>query len=166
MSAYEERVLSEVNQRCQWIFAEELSLPVTGEASSFGHACNLPGLYIRKIIRFCKSIPEFKCLSNEDQLKIIKPYFTEMLLVRFTFAFSEEHNAFRVIGAEAALHTIYFKVDLMREAKNLANLNLIFRQFVLEAQQAMDRDCTIRNLLQILLIFKPRDQTNCPEFLR
>lgn len=85
------------------VFTEELSLQVRGEAKSFRESCNLPALYIRKIIRFCKNVVQFKMINKENQLLIIKPYFTEILLIRFAFAYNYEHDAISVIEVSVPL---------------------------------------------------------------
>ena len=95
MSQHEKTLIEEIDQASS-VFTEELSLQVRGEAT-FKESCNLPALYIKKIIRFCKNIPAFRLLHKEDQLLIIKPFFTEMLLIRFAFAYNYEHDAISVI---------------------------------------------------------------------
>lgn len=103
-------MVNEINHASA-VFTEELSLQVRGEAKSFKESCNLPALYIRKIIRFCKNVIQFRLLNKEDQLLIIKPYFTEILLIRFAFAYNYEHDAISVIevGSFKLLFKVYFK---------------------------------------------------------
>ena len=42
-------------------------------------------------------------INKENQLLIIKPYFTEILLIRFAFAYNYEHDAISVIEVSVPL---------------------------------------------------------------
>lgn len=164
LNKYEQNLINEVNLASS-VFTEELSLQVRGEAKSFRESCNLPALYIRKIIRFCKNVVQFKMINKENQLLIIKPYFTEILLIRFAFAYNYEHDAISVIENEIEQNAIWVKIDLLKEA-NRHSFALVYRKFMFQSKMEMESDVTTRNILATILMFRSRENISCPEFIR
>ena len=91
-------MIEDINEANAANFVEELDIEVKAEIVTFTDGLNSPSVYIRRIIKFCKSIAAFRRLDREDQLLVVKPYFTEMLLARFSFAYSLKEDAFPVIA--------------------------------------------------------------------
>lgn len=71
------------------------AIKLTGEANLM-QAFNLQETYIKKIIEFCKSIDAFHCLKSQDQLIIVKGFFTESLTIRCAYHYDAEQDGFPV----------------------------------------------------------------------
>lgn len=80
------------------VFKDEATLPSIGPMSSLEEAFNWPTNYSRKIIQFCKRIPAFTLLQQNDQLIIIKAFYMEFLTLRASFAFEPDKNGYRVLA--------------------------------------------------------------------
>jgi len=59
------------------------------------HFCDIMSWGIKKVIEFCKGIPEFIELSVADQIVLLKGGCLEMLVIRSYFAFSIEGNSYK-----------------------------------------------------------------------
>lgn len=98
LNAQEKELLKEVEQATEAAaFYDENRLQVIGEVTDLIYALNLAELYIKKTIRFCKSVSAFRCINQEDQLLILKSFFTELMIVRFAFVFNPEKDGYPVI---------------------------------------------------------------------
>lgn len=78
-------------------FYDESRFQLVGEVNDLIYALNLAETYIKKTIKFCKAINAFKVLSQDDQLTIMKDFFTELMLIRFCFVFNAEKDGIPVI---------------------------------------------------------------------
>ncbi|KAH9394030.1 zinc ion binding [Tyrophagus putrescentiae] len=167
MKSVERSLISEINLATAAHFKEELQLEVKGEVATFKDGLNLPGVYIMHIIRFCKMLTPFRLLSQADQMAILKPYFTELLLARFTFAYSHKEDSFPVYNNKDPTYALWMKVSRLEEvSEQLAAFAKHYRQFIISTQKEMENDVTIRNLLITLLMFCHREGLSNPEFLR
>ncbi len=81
-------------QKSLSVFDNENNLPVDREASGLMEGINIPTHYVKKIIQFCKSIPEFNCLKANDTLVILKQFTCDLMFVRSTFMFDTTKNGF------------------------------------------------------------------------
>lgn len=78
-------------------FYDESQFKIIGEITDLIYALNLAELYIRKTILFCKNIAVFEQLQEDDQLILLKNFFTELMLIRIGYVFDVEREAFIVI---------------------------------------------------------------------
>lgn len=78
-------------------FFEENTFQVVGEMTNLIEALNLAELYIKKTIKFCKHFEAFRELPQDDQLLLLKDFFTELMLIRICYVFVPEKDAFVVI---------------------------------------------------------------------
>lgn len=78
-------------------FYDVSQFKIIGEITDLIYALNLAELYIRKTILFCKNIAVFEQLQEDDQLILLKDFFTELMLVRIGYVFDFEREAFIVI---------------------------------------------------------------------
>ena len=83
-------------------------------------ALNVHGYYIRKIIKFCKSIGPFRDLSPEDQLIVLKGFHCEFGLIRVSFDYEQNKDGYRVINV-----SIFFCFVILNFYKN----NILFIYF-------------------------------------
>lgn len=82
-------------------FEDETSLEIVGETTNLYDILNLPAVYIRRIIKFCKNIPAFRQLSSEDQVTILKGFAFEILAVRFMFIYDNERDGHAILAVRA-----------------------------------------------------------------
>ena len=87
LTILERELIAELQTSIDECFEEEHKLIVIGEIDDFVQAINFPVLYVRRIVKFCKKISAFRQLTSDDQLIILKPFFIELLAVRFTYYF-------------------------------------------------------------------------------
>ena len=78
-------------------FYDENHFKIVGEVTDLIYALNLGELYIKKTIKFCKSISMFRGLNQQDQLVMLKDFFTEMMIVRFGYVYDPVRDALPVI---------------------------------------------------------------------
>ena len=71
---------------------------------------NLQGLYIKKIVKFCKNIGPFKELKQQDQLAILKPFHSEIMSIRNSYLYCPERQGYYTIVVSEIL--IFLKYDL------------------------------------------------------
>ena len=174
MKSVERSLISEINLATAAHFKEELQLEVKGEVATFKDGLNLPGVYIMHIIRFCKMLTPFRLLSQADQMAILKPYFTELLLARFTFAYSHKEDSFPVYNVSIysvlvlllknwkstdllqnkdPTYALWMKVSRLEEvSEQLAAFAKHYRQFIISTQKEMENDVTIRNLVRFAVL--------------
>nr|ANJ03644.1 vitamin D receptor [Halocynthia roretzi] len=62
--------------------------------SLFQHFCDIMTWGIKKVIEFCKCIPEFQELSTVDQINLLRGGCLEMLVLRSYFAFASDGNKY------------------------------------------------------------------------
>lgn len=97
LTDYEIQEIERVNQAMSH-FEEETQLPVSGIIEDANRAFNLPGLYARRIVKFCKNMDHFKVLNQVDQFTILKEFFIELTCVRFAFNYDMKRDCARIIA--------------------------------------------------------------------
>lgn len=82
------------------IFGDETSVQVnssTHNKFTIIEVFNITGMYIKKIIRFCKSFEPFRGLPSTDQLIILKAFYHEVQTVRFSYMYRLDVDGFPVM---------------------------------------------------------------------
>lgn len=97
LNQYERGLLAEIELAIE-VFSEEDKLPISKVLDDFNSGFHYAGNYARKIIKFCKSFEDFKCLDQNDQIVILKNFYFELCSVRFAFYFDTEKDCMRMIG--------------------------------------------------------------------
>lgn len=97
LMAQERQLISNMQNAMHSTFVDENNLQIIGLVTDIVDSFNLSGLYIRSIIRFCKSIPAFKQLSEPDQLLILKPFYYEILMCRFAYLWDYGRYGYPII---------------------------------------------------------------------
>ena len=94
LPAYELRRLWEIRDAMSREFADDRKLEMVGTVTKMNDGFNLAGYYVKNICKFCKRIPEFTCLPLSDQIVILKPFFFDILAVRYAFTYDPETDGF------------------------------------------------------------------------
>lgn len=86
-------------QSAMSIFVDEYSLELVGAAKEddLVKVLNLPGLYVKTVINFCKNIAAFKCLKQADQMKLLKAFYPRLSALHAAFIYKAETDGFPVI---------------------------------------------------------------------
>ncbi len=101
LNSAEEEMIFEVKAATRAAgFSEEEHLDIIGEVTDFNDALHLAQHYIRKIIKFCKSLTSFRAFSSDDQLIILKGFFSEMLILQIAYMFRPEWGAVPGLASE------------------------------------------------------------------
>ncbi|KAH9407866.1 Ligand binding domain of hormone receptors protein [Tyrophagus putrescentiae] len=169
LNSYELACIEEVKHAAnEASFYDKTKFPVIGEVPNLIYALNLAELYIRKMIKLCKNINAFKCLTQDNQLGILKGFFTEMIIVCFSFTVIPERDGFPIIEVdENRQQALLVKlIDILYEAKK-ENFYHFCRQNLFRFHELLEEDTTIRDLILAKQMFKPRGESqNCAEFIR
>lgn len=95
-TAQEQQVLTEL-QNALNVFEDETKLKIVKTVSCVIEAFNVPSIYARRIIKFCKSISAFKILKEPDQYIILKNFYLKILMLRISFMWDVEKNGYPII---------------------------------------------------------------------
>lgn len=79
------------------IFKSDSNAEVTTTATNILQFYNLPGELVGKVIQFCQSFSAFNLLPENDQLLVLKTFHTHLMIVKFAFEFSCQHDGFPII---------------------------------------------------------------------
>ena len=97
LSQYEQKLIDQIATAIEASFPNETELElIEGEATNLLFTFNWPSFYLRRIIKFAKSMPDFKQFKSDDQLQILKPYFTEFLPIKMAHIWNPELQGFPV----------------------------------------------------------------------
>lgn len=78
----------------------EQRLTLVGEVTSAVESITWPEFYSKKIVKFCKTIPQFKTLTTGDQMAILKPFVAEILCVWCSFTYDATQKGHLIIQVE------------------------------------------------------------------
>ena len=87
------------------IFKEDSEAKITRYETEMIKFYDLPGNMIERCIKFCKSFPCFCSLTQDDQIVLLKTYFTKFMSVKYTFYYSMEHDGFPMF--HVSMHILY-----------------------------------------------------------
>ncbi len=57
--------------------------------------------FISKIVKFCKQFPDFKSLSQDIQLVILKLFYAELMTIRVAFNYDYEKKGYPLIEVKS-----------------------------------------------------------------
>lgn len=101
LSPYEVACIDEINQASA-IFNDERKIELQHvEIETLVQALNLTAFYVRKVIGFAKCFEAFRALSNDDQLVVIKKFFSAKLILRSAFNYYWQIDATPLIDVSA-----------------------------------------------------------------
>ena len=113
LSTEERATLRELDYTIASVFADERKMVPIGRIVSLLDALNQCSVYIGDVIHFCKSIPSFKQLTCDEQESVLKPLFSEILLVRFATTYCGRQDVIRLVHVSSVtllcigLHLLY-----------------------------------------------------------
>ncbi len=158
-------------------FKDEDSAPVVANATDVVYILNLAEYYIGKTIRFAKSLSAFLVLSQEDQLALLKAFFTELLILRLGFFYQAATDGYLALvdhigspvsrggansgGGSSSNHNhnsqaIFIRLSTLFGKANKLHQATLIRHFVISYQAVVDKDSTLRDLVRDLV-----DKKNC-----
>ena len=130
--------------------SQGLSMSMMEDSSSkqlLQHFCDIMTWGIKKVIEFCKHIPQFCGLSLQDQIVLLRGGCLEMLVLRSYFAFSSNENKYMSDKFQ------YHPSDFLQAGANkdfvekYNNLHLRMRKMELQVEEIC--------LLLALVLFSP-----------
>jgi len=108
LQEYELNLLDEL-KRMMSIFIDERKYPIGHYAFHVAEAFNLVGIYLRKIIHFCKGFDAFRRLSQDDQVVTLKAFYAAFQATRFAFMYNQVEDGFAVLKVRNCL--VIIKID-------------------------------------------------------
>lgn len=145
-------------------------------------ALSLAQHYIRKVIKFCKCLSPFRALPPDDQLLIIKSFFSEMLILQIAFMFKPEWGAFvGVTSEEKSPQRVLINFNLLSKSKKNSDWIYYLLQKCTFAHAELEGDPLLRDLVSYdlyeecflkfffqiaaVLLFQQRDGLSCSEYV-
>ena len=111
------------------------------------HFCDIMTWGIKKVIEFCKHIPQFGLLSLGDQIVLLKSGCLEMLVLRSYFAFSSSDNKYMSDKFQYRPSDFLQAGGSKEFVENYNNLHLRMRKMKLQVEEIC--------LLLALVLFSP-----------
>ncbi|KAH9403651.1 zinc ion binding [Tyrophagus putrescentiae] len=147
LNVIERQLISELQSAINSAFVDELSLPCIGEVKNVidKDFINLPVHYIRRMVRFVKNLSAFSVLSEDDKMAAVKPFFMEMLSLRFIYNLDVVKDGHPVLADEQGTQTVFitFKACEVMHEKDTHERN---RKFCYSFKEELEGDATLRDL--------------------
>ena len=132
---------------------EEKHLDIIGEVTDFNDALRLAQHYIRKIIKFVKSLAAFRAFSSDDQLIILKGFFSEMLILQIAYMFRPEWGAVPGLASEdSTTERVLLNFNLLAHS-NKADWTGYLLGRCTYAHEQLEGDPLIRDLASDFILF-------------
>lgn len=129
---------------------QDLSFTLDEDSNSkqlLQHFCDIMTWGIKKVIDFCKHIPQFGLLSLNDQIVLLKSGCLEMLVLRSYFAFSSKDNKYMSDKFQYCPSDFLQAGGSKEFVENYNNLHLRMRKMKLQVEEIC--------LLLALVLFSP-----------
>ncbi len=110
LSLSESRILAEATAASSSCFVDESQLPVVGQIGSLVEAFNAYSHYVRRIVGYCNRVEAFKALKRADQLLLVKPFYFELLAIRFSFIYNVETDSYPVMEVKLTEKLLFFQL--------------------------------------------------------
>ncbi|CAG5131151.1 unnamed protein product [Candidula unifasciata] len=76
-------------------YTQDQTSKLTEKPKTANQLFNMTDVFIRRLIRFAKHIPEFKALSQSDQIHLLKGGIMEMFVLRSAMGFDSKNNGWK-----------------------------------------------------------------------
>ncbi|XP_005089191.1 ecdysone receptor isoform X2 [Aplysia californica] len=117
---------------------------------------NMTDVFIRRLIRFAKHIPEFKSLSQADQIHLLKGGVMEMFVLRSAMGFDAKSNAWKFKVQQGNIDQGEGKLDSGVINNTLgSSMFMQHMMFVRQIQEITKSDRIILMLLFIIQLMSP-----------
>lgn len=148
------------------IFQERpLGVPtIVGHATEVVNVFCSQEFFIPGLITFGHFLAPFHQMCKADQLAAVKQAFPLIMMLRSTFYFNFEKDAFLCRQKSDCSEVFY--VDLEFFYQKSPTLKELHRELAHIVREELAFDTIIRDLLTLLIIFRPNTSVSCPEFLR
>nr|XP_022338256.1 nuclear hormone receptor HR96-like isoform X1 [Crassostrea virginica] len=115
---------------------------------------NLTDIFIRRLIKFAKHVPEFKQLQQEDQIHLLKGGIMEIMVLRSVMGFDAQAMAWKVRGGSAQTNKIC-ESKLSPEMIKTMDTHMYSDhvKFVMSLNQLTRANKTILTLLFVIELF-------------
>ncbi|CAG5116546.1 unnamed protein product, partial [Candidula unifasciata] len=135
---------------------------LTSKPKTADQLFNMTDVFIRRLIRFAKHIPEFKSLSQADQIHLLKGGIMEMFVLRSAMGFDSSHNAWKFkVQQTGSPDGPKVEGKLDSSVINTLGSSMFMQhiQFVRQLQEVSDKNRTVLMLLFIIELMSP-DRAN------
>ncbi|BFZ01397.1 hypothetical protein BsWGS_04436 [Bradybaena similaris] len=135
---------------------------LTEQPKTANQLFNMTDVFIRRLIRFAKHIPEFKALSQSDQIQLLKGGIMEMFVLRSAMGFDSKNNAWKFKfqqSSEPNAPKVEGKVDSTVINTLSSSMFMQHMNFVRQLQEISGKDRTVLMLLFIIDLMSP-DRAN------
>ncbi|KAJ6221075.1 hypothetical protein RDWZM_006887 [Blomia tropicalis] len=142
------------------------SLFVLKQSESLQGAFQASEAQIITIIKMAKQLSSFRKLSIDDQIVVLKGSIREILPLWNVVVYDPQFNCI-----------VYYNVRQTTESCAKINYELInqfcspqisglYKQFIVSFQELLKNDINVFNLLMVIILFKPREESTQKEYLR
>ncbi|XP_025095322.1 nuclear hormone receptor HR96-like isoform X3 [Pomacea canaliculata] len=129
---------------------EQVGTVIKENPSSSTDLFNMTDIFIRRLIKFAKCIPEFKSLKQEDQIHLLKGGIMEMFVLRSAMAFDARSSAWK-FRMQSQQRTDVSAIDSHVIQKNLgSNMYLEHMRFVQSIHELTRSDRIVLMLLFVI----------------
>ncbi|KAH9403310.1 Ligand binding domain of hormone receptors protein [Tyrophagus putrescentiae] len=156
----------EIIKKVTAIFSEPPpgGINVVGFVDDLADAFNKQEFQIQNLIDLTKCIEGFQALSSADQLVLFKATFPEILFLRSAYFFNFEKNAFLMRINHNLESAAYVKLETLYGQS--MEQHRIHRKLAFMVRDEVEQDLILRDLVCVLLMFKPNSNVAHPEFLK
>ncbi|KAK3095366.1 hypothetical protein FSP39_013806 [Pinctada imbricata] len=113
---------------------------------------NLTDIFIRRLIKFAKHVPEFKNLQQEDQIHLLKGGIMEIMVLRSAMGFDSKNMAWNVKGAsQNTLKEMKLSPDMIKAVDSGIYMEHV--RFVMSLNELTRANKTILTLLFVIELF-------------
>lgn len=106
LNRHEKRHIDSLNSAFD-IFANENDATFIKVSDDVVSSFNTPAIYATKIVKFCKQFPDFKSLSQDIQLIVLKLFYPEIMTIRIAFNYDYEKKGYPLIEVTWFLTHLY-----------------------------------------------------------
>lgn len=164
LNSYELQLVADIERSMTAHFVDESRLEVVGYAAKISDCFNASAVFIRQVIKLCKSAVGFRRLPVEDQLILLKVFYPAVMTARTAFFYRPDLDGYPVATAEGNKAIfVHFSVFGQYKKKDVASF---FRQYVGRLQNELLGDAVLRDLTIMSALYRQRPGLTCRESIR
>lgn len=139
------------NEIFEATYTPEQSKNLKESATSSSDLFNMTDIFIRRLIRFAKCIPEFKMLKQEDQIHLLKGGVMEMFVLRSAMAFDLKKGGWKYRAQQQSGSVTEGHVNAQTLNSNLGNkMYSDHMTFIMSIHQLTNGDRIVLMLLFVI----------------
>ena len=108
LNSYELQLIADIERSMTAHFVDESRLEVVGYAAKISDCFNASAVFIRQVIKLCKSAVGFRRLPVEDQLILLKVFYPAVMTARAAFFYRPDLDGYPVATVCALLCSCFF----------------------------------------------------------